>query len=291
MTVGPATGPQNSAYSPTLLSPTPVRMPLRSLLLLALAACRPAIPPAPEPPPAVALSPGTRRYTLAGHWRAEQTVTGRTIVTNGAIRLTFSVTLTPTDSGLAAAVLVTSVTLEGDAGGLGGPDAAVGARITGHLGVRRSRFTRAEDAPPNELLDRLTLSLHELLPVLPPGGVLAETSWADTTVVTGRAAGLPVTVTSQATSHAGPWDQADGSPVLELERSATYTLDGEGDPTGSWIILRGQGVSRMVHVLDHTGAVVLGVAADTLRVDVEVGGTGLIIPVVQTRADTLRRVT
>lgn len=290
MTVGPATGPQNSAYSPTLLSFTPVRMRHLPIPLLMLAGCRPALPPAPEPPPAVALSAGTVRYALTDHRRVEQTVHGQAIVAHSTTRLVFSLSLSPTDSGLAAEVVVESVTLEGDTGGMGVAAEAVGARISGHLGSRRSRFARDEDAPPHELLDQLALSLHELLPVLPPGGALAETTWADTTTVTGRAAGLPVSATSRATSRAGSWDQVDGTRHLGLQRSATYTLDGEGAPTGSWIILRGQGVSHTRYLLEPAGAMVLGVCADTLRADVEVGGTGLLIPVVQTRADTLRRV-
>lgn len=291
MTVGPATGPQNSAYSPTLLSSTSVRMRPRLFPLLVLAACRPAIPPDPEPPPAVALSAGTLRYALTGHRRVQQTVHGQTIITNATARLVLAVSLTGTDSGLAAEVLVESVTLEGDAGGMGAAAAVSGARITGHLGSRGSRFIRSGDTAPHELLDQLTLSLHELLPVLPPGGALAETSWTDTTAVTGRAAGLPVTVTSQATSQAEAWDRRDGTAVLALRRSATYTLDGEGDPTGAWIMLHGEGANHTRHLLDPAGAVVLAVCADTLRADIEVGGTGQIIPIVQTRTDTLRRVT
>jgi hypothetical protein len=291
MTVGPATGPQNSAYSPTLLSSTPVRMRLRSFPLLALAACRPAIPPDPAPPPAVALSAGTLRYALTDHRRVQHTVHGQTIITTATTRLVLAVSLVATDSGLAAEVLVESAALEGDAGGMAAAPAASGARITGHLGSHGSRFMRSAATAPHELLDQLTLSLHELLPVLPPGGALAETTWTDTTAVTGRAGGLPVTVTSHATSHAERWDRRDGNPVLPLRRSATYTLDGEGDPTGSWIILHGEGANHTRHLLDPAGAVVLAVCADTLRATIEVGATGLVIPVLQTRTDTLRRVT
>jgi hypothetical protein len=258
---------------------------------LALAGCRPAGLPAPEPPPAVALSAGTVRYALTGHQLVEQTVRGQAIATNTAIRLVFSVSLTPTDSGLAAEVVVESAALEGDAGGMGDAATAAGARITGHVGSPGHRFARDEDAAPHELLDQLALRLHELLPPLPQGGVVSDATWSDSTVVTGRASGLPLTLTSRATSYAGPWDRLDGNPVLALRRSAAYMLDGEGDPTGSWVILRGQGVSHGRFFIDPAGAVVLGVCADTLRADVELGGTDLVIPLVQTRVDTLRRVT
>jgi len=266
-------------------------MPLRPLLLLALAACRPAIPPDPVPPPAVALSAGTVRYTLTDHRRIQQTVHGQTIVTEVAARFLFEVSLTGTDSGLAAQVLVESATVEGDVGGMGAAGAADGARITGHLGSRGSGFRRSDGEAPHELLDQLTLNLHDLLPALPPGGVLAETTWTDTTAVRGRAAGLPVTVTSRATSRAEAWVPTDGGHVLPLRRSVAYTLEGQGDPTGTWIVLRGQGASHIRHLLDPAGAVVLAVGVDTLRADIELGGAGLLIPVVQTRTDTLRRVT
>lgn len=293
MTVGPATGPQNSAYSPTFLSPTSIPMRLLTPPLLALTACRPGVPavPVPELPAAVAPAAGTSRYALAEHRHLEQTVQGRPIISDAATRLVFSIATTSTDSGFAAAVLVESVTLEGDTGGMGGAARASGARLTGHLGPSGTRFVRDDDSGPYELLDQLALNLHQLLPPLPPGGARPQTAWSDTAVVTGRAAGIPVIVTSQATSRAGPWDRLDGSLVLRVTRSTAYTLEGEGNPAGSWIVLRGRGMNHTHQVLDSAGGIVHGVQADTLRVEIEVAGTGFVMPILQTRADTLRRAT
>ena len=259
--------------------------------LIALAACRPGIAavPVPDLPAAVAPAAGTARYALSEHRHVEQTVHGRSMVSDAATRFVFSITTAPTDSGFAAAVLVDAVTLEGDAGGMGTAAEASGARLTGHFGSSGSRFVREDDTTPHEALDQLTLSLHQVLPSLPPGGARPETTWTDTTVVTGRVAGVPVTVISQTANRAGPWDRLDGVPLLRVTRSTTYTLAGEGSPAGSWIALRGQGVNHTEQVLDSAGGVVHGVLADTLRLEIEVGGTGVVIPVVQTRADTLRR--
>jgi hypothetical protein len=258
--------------------------------LLALAACRPGISavPVPDLPAAAAPAAGTARYALTEHRHVEQTVHGRSMVSDAAARFVFSITTTPTDSGLAAAVLVEAVTLDGDTGGMGTAADASGARLTGHFGSSGSRFVREDDTAPHEALDQFTLTLHQALPSLPPGGARPETTWTDTTVVTGRVAGVPVTVIAQAANQAGPWDRLDGVPLLHLTRSTTYTLEGEGDP-GSWIVLRGQGTNRAEQVLDSAGGVVHGVLTDTLRLEIEVGGTGVVIPVVQTRADTLRR--
>jgi hypothetical protein len=290
MTVGPATGPQNSAYNPTLLSFPSDPMRLLPLPLLALAACWSGVSTTPPPEPAaVSLAAGSTRYTLTEHRHVEQTVQGQAIVSDAVARFVFSLSLTPTDSGLAAVVVIDSAALEDDAGGREGAARLAGARLTGQLGPTGPRFAPADDAAPHELLDQLALSLHDLLPRLPAGGVHPGTSWHDTTVVTGRAAGVPVTLTARATSQAGAWERLDRGPVLGVSRRATYALDGEGSPTGSWIVLRGRGVQHARVQLDTTGSLLRGVRADTLRVEIEVSGTGLVIPVVQIRADTLQR--
>lgn len=263
-------------------------MRVLTLPLLALAACRPGVSTAPVPalPAAVSLVPDTGHYALAEHRHVEQAIQGRTIVADAVVRFGLTLSLTPADGGLAVTARVDSATVGDDAGG---PE-LTGARITGHLGSASVRFTREDDAAPHEVLDQLTLSLHDLLPALPAAGAGPGSAWVDTTTVTGRAAGIPVTLAVRASSQTASWEHQDDVPVLGVARLATYTLDGEGDPTGGWIVLRGHGVQHARSWLDTTGVVVRVVRADTLRAEIEVTGTGLVIPVIQVRADTLRRV-
>jgi hypothetical protein len=267
-------------------------MRVLTLPLVALAACQPGVSTAPAPalPAAVSLVPDTGHYALAEHRHVEQTIQGQPIVADVVARFGLTLSLAPADDGLTVAVRLDSATIGDGAGGEAYGSELAGARITGHLGPSSARFTREDDAAAHEVLDQLTLSLHDLLPALPAGGARPGATWADTTTVTGRAAGMPVTVAVRAASQAGSWEHQDDVPVLGVARLATYTLHGEGDPTGGWIVLRGHGVQHARSWLDTAGVVRRVVRADTLRAEIELTGTGLVIPVIQARADTLRRV-
>ena len=262
------------------------------LALVVITACSQAPrTPVPELPLTVRITEGTTRYGVVEHRHVEQAYHDQPIVTDATTSLVLSITLTRDDSGFAAAVVVDSIGIVGDAAL---PPLAVQSATGRQL---HGRFTLPGDAPsfpPPEpgdpVLDQLTLSLHDLLPSLPPRGVTPASEWTDSTTVHGRTAGLPITITASTMYRTGSWSDFGGTPVLEVTGRTQYALAGEGDRLGQWISMRGNGTATTTRLLTPHCAVAQGVRVDSLSVDVEVQATGIVIPVLQTRVDTIRQV-
>jgi len=261
------------------------------LTLLAVA-CHP-VPRAPAPavPSVAQLSPGTVRYAVTGHRHVEQRFQGQPIVTDATTFLLLSVVMTASDSGLGVDVVVDSVDMTGDAV----PSAALvqaakGARFTGVAPSADGKLAITPNASADPVLDQIALGLQELLPRLPPDGAAPGGRWTDSTTYTGRSAGLPITMTTRTAFEAGSWSQRDAERVLDVTGEGDYTLTGEGERLGQWFVMRGTGTSRSTQLLSADGVIVVGVLVDSLQVDVEVEATGTVIPVLQARVDTVRRV-
>jgi len=90
--------------------------------------------------------------------------------------------------------------------------------------------------------------------------------------------------------RAGDWTDVEGRRVLDVTSETRYSLSGEGNRMGQWISLRGDGTARSQRLLSPNGTITFGVRRDSLRVDVEVQTAGVVIPVLQTRVDTVRQV-
>jgi hypothetical protein len=259
-------------------------------MLTALGCASTAPPPAPLPPEAVRHVAGQHTYIVIEHRRVEQRYQDRPIVTEATVRAVVTVDLAPTDSGYALQVVVDSAGLSGDAGMSPAVAAgSLGARFTAQLTPTGTARDWHPPEPSNPLLDQLAFSVRDLIVPLPGGGLSSSDRWEDTTRLEGRAAGLPVQLEARAVHEAGSWNQQDPVPVLPVVTRATYEMQGEGERTGQWLVLTGTGARVLERRLDPTGALTFGVRADTLRLQVEVGNTGLTIPVLQVRADTIRR--
>jgi hypothetical protein len=273
--------------------PTLRTHPAALLAILALAACGPrAAPPAPTPPATVRIAPATARFRLVEHRHVEQGYHGQMIVTDAVTRARFTVAIDSTPTGFALDAAVDSVDVSGDAGV--SPEAvasAAGARF--QADVARNGAVREVTGPgdDNPLLDQLGLRMHELLPRMPTDGAAPGATWMDTTHASGRTAGIPITIEARGRHHgAAAWIEFDGRQVLPLTSETLYTLSGEGERAGQWITMAGTGTSHVRRFVTPDGVVALGVRQDTLRLAIELPGTGLRIPLTQVRTDTLRRV-
>jgi len=261
------------------------------LALLALTACgRTPDPPVPEHSPSVQLAATETRYRVVEHRRVAQAYEGQPIISATTTSLTLSLTLTAEDGAFAAAVVVDSIHVAGDGafppeGGRG----SEGATLQGWVPASGGTLDLALPTSPNPVLEQLALGLHDFLPGLPPNGAVPGREWTDSGSVTGRTAGLPVTIRRRTAYRAGSWDTLGVDPLLQLESEGTYTLSGEGNRLGQWITIRGTGVVRTERRLSLRGEVVFGVRVDSLHVDVDAGDAGLRIPVLETRVDTVRR--
>lgn len=221
----------------------------------------------------------------------EQQYHGQPIVTDAVTRTVLTLTVDSGLRGLVLDVILDSVSVAGDAGIP--PDevaASVGHRFLADL--EQSGAVRTVTAPfgrASALADQLGQRMHDLVPTLPPGGAGPGAAWNDTTRMSGRTAGIPIAVETQASHRAASWTDADGPSLLPLRTQVAYTLTGEGERAGQWLTMAGTGSAHLYRLLGSDGLAALGIRADTLRATIELGASGLQIPLMQVRADTLRR--
>jgi len=263
-----------------------------SPVLVALLACTrgPQVAP-PVVPSAAQVTDGTSRYRVVEHRHVEQRYGDQPIVTDATTSLALAATFTRADSGFRADLVLDSLVIAGDAALSPAAVAAVaGTHLQGRITLDRPALTITPPDAPNAVLDQLILDLHGLFPALPPGGAIPGLEWGDSTTFSGRTADIPITLTAHAMHRAGDWTDVEGRRVLDVTSETRYSLSGEGNRMGQWISLRGDGTARSQRLLSPNGTITFGVRRDSLRVDVEVQTAGVVIPVLQTRVDTVRQV-
>jgi hypothetical protein len=257
-----------------------------------MAGCRPAAAPVPAPPETVRLAGATARFTLVEHRHVEQEYRGRPIVTDAVTRVTLTVALDTAPAGFRIVVVLDSATVSGDAGVP--PEAvasATGARF--EADVAENGAVQAVTGPDdgNPLLEQLALRVRELVPRLPAGGAAPGAVWRDTARIDGTTAGIPISIDVRGRHEgAGAWADLDGRSVLPLATDSEYALAGEGNRAGQWVTMTGAGTSHLRRLVTHGGVVAVGIRNDTLRATLELPASGLTIPLIQVRTDTLRRV-
>lgn len=270
---------------------TLTRIATTGMLLTAIACGRPAPSPAPAVPLKVQHAPGTARYRVVQRRHLEQTLHDQVAVTDVSTSAVFGVTVRAGTSGvtdLTVDVVVDTVRVSGFASEAGQDSA--GIRLTsqigpdGYLGVPET----ASDA--GALVEQLARGVPNLVPPVPAQGIAPGQAWEDTTGLRVRSGGLPMTIRTQTVHRAGAWTTLDGVEVLEVTSRGSYHLTGEGERNGQWISLSGSGTSITTQWVTAGGSVQRGLRVDSLRVNVEVGGTGLTIPILQTEVDSVRRV-
>lgn len=262
------------------------------LAILALTACgRPATPPAPAPPQIARVQAGTTRYLIVEQRHVAQEFRGQPIVTDATTRLTLALAVESGEAGFLVEAVVEAAEVEGDAGfSADVVRSAVGARFLAHLSPGGTMLELTAPTSSSPLLEQLALDLHDLVPRLPPQGAPSGAIWHDTTSISARTAGIPITLVLRATHQAGSWTAGDGESTLPVTTQTDYTLTGEGERSGQWITMSGTGTSRHHRLVTANGAVALGVRSDTLHMEIELPGAGLVIPLTQIRTDTVRRV-
>lgn len=262
------------------------------ITMLALTACgQPATVPAPAIPQAARIQAGATRYRIVEHRHVEQEFRGQRIVTDATSRVTVTVTVDSAATGFVLETVVDSAAVEGDAGF--SPDAvsaAIGARFLARLSVGGTVLELTPPANGRPWLEQLALGVYELVPRLPPDGAQPGAVWHDTITVGGRSAGIPITLERRATHRADSWIAGDGERTLPVTTVTDYFLTGEGERSGQWITMTGTGRSHHHRLLTAGGIVTRGIRSDTLRVELELSGSGLLIPLTQIRTDTVRRV-
>jgi hypothetical protein len=213
---------------------------------------------------------------------------GRVTESGLAIRVHFTATLDSAPPALAATIRVDSVP---ELSGAGLPESTVDAaagtefRATLEADGTLTGFHAPQNAGP--LVDQLANTFRALFPRLPTGGAASGRRWADTSTITSDVTGIAITNRSVSQSEAMEWTEYRGVRALRVTTTAQYTLTGTGKQAGQDITIEGTGSRHSEYFLGGSGRYLGAVAADTARFQATLGGSGVVLPVTQIRADSL----
>ncbi|MDH3495308.1 MAG: hypothetical protein OER21_00900 [Gemmatimonadota bacterium] len=266
------------------------RTPSVLLLLTACAGTQPGVTPLPPRPAVLTYGPWTGRYVFVRHRHVEQVFQGQPLVTDLTSHLWLSVTTSVGDPGLRLELVVDSARVRGSGLAPGSAEGARGRRFEADLypDGRLEHVVRPSVA--NPLIDQLAFDLVDLLPLLPPGGARSAATWTDTTRSSGALQDMTLSIQSVNTRSTADWSAIDGGQGLEFNTAARFTVTGRGEQAGQPFTLSGEGQGHAQHWLGAGGRLLRLIRGDSTRIDVDLPGVGLIIPVMQQTTDTVRAV-
>ena len=233
-------------------------------------------------------SAGYRGITVG---RIEQEFNGQ-VITNGFGKEYFVtaevVAATPTLSATLVLDSIIKVRAAGSAASAEQATAARGATFTGTLAptgeIVDFHGSSAVAGVAKELVERL---FKQFFPRIPRDGAKAGELWTDTLETTADVGGVRSNVHAVNNHAATGWITHTGRRALHIVSETRYVFSGSGTQAGQDFTLKGEG-QRLTHQYIGADGRYLGfTATDSARAQAKLAQLGLVIPVRQTRFDTL----
>lgn len=236
----------------------------------------------------------TQRYVRTQHDHVVQTVNGQEQVSDIESYWRFATTM---DAGEGEEVIVTVVHDSLAVGSMAQPeppdfsalyDLPVQIRMTDRGEV--AEIVQPDSLP--EAVARLDLvtTYRSFFPVLPTGEAEPGTTWSDTTEVRTHQNGMDVTILRvNDYTVAGP-ETVDGREAIRVNFESAFEFDGSGSQQGAEISLSGSGEGEGRFFFQPEPGIYLGgdeEAGMTIDAFVTAGEQNLLIPIVQTRKETI----
>ena len=245
----------------------------------------------PAPDARIRHTPFAASFVGSSHSRIEQTFSGQSDVTEVGMRYYLAVGLASTDSGLQVTLTIDSVTDVRDQRGTGGAtsaDSARGIAFTGALSSTGEITGLTTSGMGGSLADELSSRLlARFFPVIPAGGIEVGTVWSDTIETAATLGGVDNTVHNVRQHEVTEWTEFAGYPALLIVTTSGYTFSGAGVQVGQAFTLEGEGRRHWRQYVGADGRFLGFVSADTAEAEAHLIDAGIVIPVFQTRADTL----
>lgn len=241
---------------------------------------------APAAPARFSYAPFDATYRIASHTSQEQDFGGQVNATEFAMHWYLSIVSTPSalTMTLDSAPKITGVAQGVSQGDL---DQAAGMVFTGTLSSEGhiADFAGGDDS--SDFIQQLAQSIERFLPRIPVGGAEAGQTWIDTLESTTGSGGLEINVQLITRSLADSWIEHEGSQALLVTTTTDYSMSGGGTQMGSEIDIDGSGIRHGTLYLGADGRFLGGISADTANLTATVAAMGTIIPIFQTRYDTV----
>lgn len=247
-------------------------------------------PPTDAAPAAIAYRPYHASYRAVTHGRVEQEFSGQVTASDFTMHYYVTARLEPGDSIPRLILTLDSVpVLQGTAMGFSASEAAraQGATFTGTLAPTGEILDFAGGDTSITLVQQLASRLRQFFPRIPAAGVHPGATWVDTTESASTSSGLKVTITSVNQHEAADWAERPGGRALHIRSVSVYTMSGSGAQGAQRFTIQGTGVRRGHEYLSADGRYLGYTASDTSHATAEVADMGIVIPIVQTRSDTV----
>ncbi len=247
--------------------------------------------PAPNddaPPPSTTLlyEPYRAQYRAVSRRHVQQEFNGQITTTDLHLEYYLTAVLAPGDSGLEVTLTIDSIPV---ISGLPTADTAraTGARFSATMS-RSGQVLRFDSATSQlELVRQLATRLEEFFPRLPTNGARLGDSWTDTSEALTEAGDLELTVRSINRHEAVEWGTWSGERGLRIVTVSDYNLSGTGSESGQAYDLEGSGRSSADQFVGRAGWFLGLTSVDTLESTATLTSIGAVIPIIQTRTDTL----
>lgn len=245
----------------------------------------------PVPDARTKYQPFGASYRGVTHSRIEQTFNNRSDVTEVGMRYYVTADVIQSDSLLHANLTLDSIkhVVADQAGAIRAQtDSARGVTYTGTLyqSGRLSDLSGGDGG--GSLADELSSRLlAHFFPVLPDDGVEPGIIWTDTLETSAILGGVENTVHAIRQHEATEWTEYGNQTALLIHTTSDYTFSGAGVQVGQSFTLEGRGRRYSHQYLGADGTFLGFVSADTAEAEAHLTEAGIMIPVHQTRADTL----
>jgi hypothetical protein len=254
--------------------------------------------PAPAPRPAgdpasvrYATGPARFRFEAANH--TVQEVMGNIQELQFTQTLLLSTSLTEGDSGIALAVTVDSLSLQGTVPGLDPAALAVARGQTFHARFTPQGYGLGVSSPDtaNAVFAQVARAFREFLPRLPSAPLVAGFTWVDTVSETQALPGGAGQTSTRSVrqSRVVGWEDRDGVRAVHLAVTATFEISGTGETQGQPLEITGTGQAAGDRWVSATGQYLGGTSRDSTNLVINLLNVGITVPVRQIQNVTVTR--
>jgi hypothetical protein len=247
----------------------------------------------PEPAPITRASyqPFDANYRGVSFGRTTQYFEEHPTETDFALEYFISADVAAAGDGLAATLVLDSVLLfDGATGGISEAqvDSARGTTFRADLAGngRLTNFVGGDFSGglARELADRV---LKSFFPFLPDQGAESGLVWADTLETKMVVQGLDNSIRLISEHSATDWTLHSGERALHILTVSNYSFNGSGTQSGRAFTIEGRGRRHIHRYLSENGRYLGLISADTSDAEARITDREMVIPIHQTRIDSL----
>jgi hypothetical protein len=169
-------------------------------------------------------------------------------------------------------------------------DSARGTRWQGIL-RKTGTLDSVSASRPTIFGEQVRAMVQRLLPIMPDSGAEPGDHWQDQTTMPYQImAGFAATENRVSNFRAGKWEDMNGSRVLAIQSTMTFTVTGSGSGYGQEIRFEGAGAAQGVHRLASSCVLVEAQVTDSVRLTLSVPAVGQTVPTTVVTSYSLRTV-